>query len=62
MTAAPESFRSPEGGWTTDDLDQLPDDGRRRFEILDGNLVMSPLLPEPWEIDIPLARITPRGR
>ncbi|WBB74371.1 Uma2 family endonuclease [Micromonospora sp. WMMD1128] len=42
MTAAPESFRSPEGGWTTDDLDGLPDEGRRRFELLDGNLIMSP--------------------
>jgi Uma2 family endonuclease len=28
----------PVGGWTTDDLDELPEDGRRR-ELIDGVLV-----------------------
>jgi Uma2 family endonuclease len=32
---------SPVDGWTVADLDQLPDDGRR-YEIIDGSLVMSP--------------------
>ncbi|WP_431942571.1 Uma2 family endonuclease [Micromonospora marina] len=41
MTAALESDHPPEGGWTTDDLDALPEDGRRR-ELLDGVLLMSP--------------------
>lgn len=41
MTAALQSDYPPEGGWTTDDLDALPDDGRRR-ELLDGVLLMSP--------------------
>ncbi|GGM23511.1 MULTISPECIES: Uma2 family endonuclease [Micromonospora] len=40
MTAALSS-EPPEGGWTTDDLDALPDDGRRR-ELLDGVLLVSP--------------------
>lgn len=31
----------PEGGWTTDDLDRLPDDGHRR-ELIDGVLFVSP--------------------
>ena len=29
------------GEWTTDDLDALPDDGRRR-ELIDGLLIVSP--------------------
>ena len=28
-------------GWTTDDLDELPPDGRRR-ELIDGVLIVSP--------------------
>jgi Uma2 family endonuclease len=31
----------PPGGWTTDDLDALPEDGYRR-ELLDGVLIVSP--------------------
>lgn len=30
MTAALQSDYPPEGGWTTDDLDALPEDGHRR--------------------------------
>ncbi|MFI6822195.1 Uma2 family endonuclease [Micromonospora sp. NPDC050187] len=41
MTAALQNDVPPEGGWTTDDLDALPDDGRRR-ELLDGVLLVSP--------------------
>lgn len=41
MTAALQSDHPPEGGWTTDDLDALPEDGRRR-ELLDGVLIVSP--------------------
>ncbi|MET7970577.1 Uma2 family endonuclease [Micromonospora sp. NPDC005305] len=41
MTAALQSDYPPEGGWTTDDLDALPEDGHRR-ELLDGVLLMSP--------------------
>lgn len=41
MTAALHDDYPPPGEWTTDDLDALPDDGRRR-EILDGILLMSP--------------------
>lgn len=41
MTAALQSDYPPDGGWTTDDLDALPEDGRRR-ELLDGVLLMSP--------------------
>lgn len=40
MTAA-LSDSPPPGGWTTDDLDRLPPDGRR-WELLDGVLLMSP--------------------
>jgi Uma2 family endonuclease len=40
MTAA-LSDRPPVGGWTTDDLDVLPEDGVRR-ELLDGVLLVSP--------------------
>ncbi|MFG1677245.1 Uma2 family endonuclease [Micromonospora sp. NPDC049282] len=41
MTAALESDHPQEREWTTDDLDALPEDGRRR-ELLDGVLLMSP--------------------
>ncbi|WP_229400463.1 Uma2 family endonuclease [Micromonospora okii] len=41
MTAALHSGLPPEGGWTTDDLDALPEDGRRR-ELIDGVLLVSP--------------------
>jgi Uma2 family endonuclease len=37
---------SPADGWTVADLDLLPDDGRR-YEIIDGSLVMSPT-PTAW--------------
>ena len=40
MTAALSAF-PPAGGWTTDDLDDLPEDGLRR-ELLDGVLLVSP--------------------
>jgi len=40
MTAAMSDL-PPAGGWTTDDLDALPDDGVRR-ELLDGVLLVSP--------------------
>ncbi|AVT39162.1 Uma2 family endonuclease [Plantactinospora sp. BB1] len=41
MTAALNDPYPPTGGWTTDDLDAMPDDGHRR-ELLDGVLIMSP--------------------
>ncbi|MEO3744954.1 Uma2 family endonuclease [Plantactinospora sp. B5E13] len=41
MTAALSDAYPPTGGWTTDDLDAMPDDGHRR-ELLDGVLIMSP--------------------
>ncbi|MER7167645.1 Uma2 family endonuclease [Micromonospora sp. NPDC000207] len=41
MTAALHDDCPPPGEWTTDDLDALPDDGRRR-ELLDGVLLVSP--------------------
>lgn len=34
-------IRPPAGEWTTDDLDALPEDGRRR-ELLDGALILPP--------------------
>ena len=40
MTAA-LSVNPPAGGWTTDDLDALPEDGLRR-ELLDGVLLVPP--------------------
>ncbi len=40
MTAALNAL-PPAGGWTTDDLDALPEDGVRR-ELLDGVLLVSP--------------------
>src|SRR5687767_7526505 len=37
-----QPWASPEpGGWTTEDLDQLPDDGLR-YELYDGVLLVSP--------------------
>lgn len=41
MTAASISGGRPPGGWTTEDLDALPEDGRRR-ELLDGTLITPP--------------------
>lgn len=41
MTAALSDAFPPPGGWTTDDLDALPEDGHRR-ELIDGILIMSP--------------------
>jgi Uma2 family endonuclease len=34
-------WKAPHDEWTLDDLERLPDDGRR-YEIIDGSLVMSP--------------------
>jgi Uma2 family endonuclease len=48
MTAA-LSDRPPVGGWTTDDLDALPDDGVRR-ELIDGALHVSPSPSIPHQI------------
>ncbi|WP_329015024.1 Uma2 family endonuclease [Micromonospora rifamycinica] len=39
MTAALRNDDPPERGWTTDHLDALPQDGRRR-ELLDGVLIL----------------------
>jgi hypothetical protein len=59
------------GGWTTDDLDALPEDGQRR-ELLDGALIMSPSptgfhqiiavieVNQPWPITLPIKRLTPK--
>ncbi|SCL64186.1 Endonuclease, Uma2 family (restriction endonuclease fold) [Micromonospora citrea] len=41
MTAALQGDFPPPGGWTVDDLDRLPDDGRCH-ELLDGSLIVSP--------------------
>jgi Uma2 family endonuclease len=41
VTAALEEFYTPPEGWTTDDLDALPEDGIRR-ELIDGVLLVSP--------------------
>lgn len=41
MTAALSEFRPPASGWTTDDLDALPEDGIRR-ELVDGVIFVSP--------------------
>ncbi|MEU5785000.1 Uma2 family endonuclease [Micromonospora lupini] len=41
MATELETFCTPEGGWTTADLDRLPDDNRRR-ELLDGILLVPP--------------------
>lgn len=40
MAAAPSDTFPPAGGWTAEDLDAMPEDGRRR-ELLDGVLIMS---------------------
>ncbi len=54
MTAALHDDYPRPGEWTTDDRDRLPD---RR-----ASSCTRILLAEPWEIDIPLDRITPRSR
>lgn len=41
MTAALDYDLPAPGDWTTDDLDALPEDGRRR-ELIDGVLIVSP--------------------
>lgn len=41
MTAALSGLHPPPGGWTTDDLDELPEDGHR-YELIDGVLIVSP--------------------
>lgn len=41
MTVAMEMEMPAPGEWTTDDLDELPEDGRRR-ELIDGVLFVSP--------------------
>lgn len=41
LSDAPYGVGPPQGGWTTDDLDTLPEDGVRR-ELLDGVLHVSP--------------------
>ena len=41
MTAALNGLHPPPGGWTTDDLDELPEDGHR-YELIDGVLIVSP--------------------
>lgn len=41
MTAELSDVQPPAGGWTTDDLDALPE-GHRRHELIDGALIMSP--------------------
>jgi Uma2 family endonuclease len=41
VTAALDEDSPPVGGWTTDDLDELPEDGRRR-ELVDGALIVPP--------------------
>ena len=41
MTAAVQWDMPAPGEWTTDDLDALPDDGRRR-ELIDGVVTVSP--------------------
>lgn len=41
MTAAFSDLHPPSGEWTTDDLDELPEDGHR-YELIDGALIVSP--------------------
>src|SRR5688572_8878042 len=41
MTVADTIGYRPDGWWTTDDLEQLPDDGMR-YELADGCLLVSP--------------------
>lgn len=43
MTAAFRELHPPPGGWTTDDLDDLPEVGHR-YELIDGSLIV-PLSP-----------------
>lgn len=47
MTTAPGALYPPAGGWTTDDLDAMPDDGHRR-ELLDGALISRPTPRHLW--------------
>jgi hypothetical protein len=41
VVTAALSVDAPVGGWTTADLDELPEDGRRR-ELIDGVLIVTP--------------------
>lgn len=41
VTAELTELESPAGGWTTDDLDALPE-GTRRYELIDGALIVAP--------------------
>ena len=41
MSAELSALEPPAGGWTTDDLDELPED-HRRYELIDGALIVSP--------------------
>ncbi|PSL04640.1 putative restriction endonuclease [Haloactinopolyspora alba] len=41
MTGELRDLDPPAGGWTTDDLDELPE-SHRRYELIDGTLVVSP--------------------
>lgn len=41
MTAELRDLEPPAGGWTTDDLDELPE-SHHRYELIDGALVVSP--------------------
>ncbi len=41
MAAELRDMEPPAGGWTTDDLDELPE-SHRRYELIDGALVVSP--------------------
>lgn len=41
MTSALSELYPPSGEWTTDDLDELPEDGHR-YELIDGALVVPP--------------------
>jgi Uma2 family endonuclease len=41
VTAELSTLEPPAGGWTTDDLDELPED-HRRYELIDGALIVSP--------------------
>jgi Uma2 family endonuclease len=41
VIAAISELHPPPGGWTTDDLDELPEDGHR-YELIDGALIVSP--------------------
>lgn len=37
-----DAFRPPDRPWTVEDLDNLPEDDGRRFEIIDGSLHVTP--------------------